>query len=158
MNTLSVADAVPPKATPRNTPSALTPRNTMPLAVQIIGTVLYGGFAIVAVTLAFIHSWPAGVALTGFLAWRGGFTPQGFSQPDTNGVADQARALSPGAGPAPESSGNASFDAYRRDMLARLEQEQEAFDGFLERLRRAKDSAEFDQFMEDRAQRASETR
>ena len=41
-------------------------------------------------------------------------------------------------------------------MLKRLEQEQEAFEAFLERLREAKDKAEFDQFMEDREKRASQ--
>ena len=46
---------------------------------------------------------------------------------------------------------NASFDAYRADMLRRLEQEQGEFDGFLDRLRAAKDQAEFDKFVDERA-------
>ena len=49
-------------------------------------------------------------------------------------------------------SGNASFDAYRAEMLNRLEQEQVKFEGFLERLRDAKDQSEFDRFMDARAE------
>ena len=51
-------------------------------------------------------------------------------------------------------SGNASFDAYRSEMLDRLEKEQSRFDDFLGRLREAKDKAEFEDFMEDRARAA----
>lgn len=51
-----------------------------------------------------------------------------------------------GAGP----TGNAAFDDYREETLRRLEEEQSAFVGFLEQLRRAKDKAEFDQFMSER--------
>lgn len=49
------------------------------------------------------------------------------------------------------STGNSAFDAYRADTLRRLEEEQGNFEAFLERLRDAKDKAEFDQFMDDRA-------
>ena len=45
------------------------------------------------------------------------------------------------------SSGNHAFDAYREETLRRLEEEQHEFKDFLERLRMAKDRAEFDQFM-----------
>lgn len=48
------------------------------------------------------------------------------------------------------SSGNTAFDAYRAETLRRLEDEQEAFQAFLERLRAAKDKSEFDAFMDDR--------
>ena len=51
------------------------------------------------------------------------------------------------AGP---SSGNAAFDEYRDETLKRLEDEQKEFWGFLDRLRRAKDKAEFDQFVAER--------
>jgi len=37
-----------------------------------------------------------------------------------------------------------------RNTLKRLDEEQSAFQGFMDRLRQAKDKAEFDQFMEDR--------
>lgn len=54
------------------------------------------------------------------------------------------------------SSGNRAFDEYRQDTLRRLEEEQKDFRDFLERLRQAKDKAEFDQFMADRRRRANE--
>ena len=55
-----------------------------------------------------------------------------------------------------KSSGNSAFDAYKADTLRRLEEEQDAFEAFLQRLREAKDKAEFDQFMQDRTRKARE--
>jgi len=55
-------------------------------------------------------------------------------------------------------TGNAAFDSYKDETLRRLEEEQSNFEEFLERLREAKDKAEFDQFMEDRAKSADDTR
>lgn len=49
-----------------------------------------------------------------------------------------------------QSSGNHAFDEYRDETLRRLEDEQREFLAFLERLRHAKDKAEFDQFMAER--------
>jgi uncharacterized protein DUF2852 len=51
------------------------------------------------------------------------------------------------------SSGNRAFDDYRSETLQRLEEEQREFKEFLERLRFAKDRAEFDQFMTERRNR-----
>jgi len=51
------------------------------------------------------------------------------------------------------SSGNRAFDEYREETLRRLEEEQTEFKGFLDRLRHAKDKAEFDQFMNERRNR-----
>jgi len=48
-------------------------------------------------------------------------------------------------------TGNTAFDSYRDETLKRLQDEQQAFNGFLNNLRAAKDKAEFDQFMDDRA-------
>jgi Protein of unknown function (DUF2852) len=48
------------------------------------------------------------------------------------------------------SSGNRAFDEYRAETLRRLEEEQREFKEFLDRLRHAKDKAEFDQFMAER--------
>ena len=45
------------------------------------------------------------------------------------------------------SSGNRAFDEYRAETLRRLEEEEREFRAFLDRLRHAKDKAEFDQFM-----------
>lgn len=55
----------------------------------------------------------------------------------------------------PPSSGNRAFDEYRTETLQRLEEEQREFREFLERLRAAKDRAEFDQFMSERRGRSS---
>ncbi|VDC31621.1 DUF2852 domain-containing protein [Pseudogemmobacter humi] len=48
-------------------------------------------------------------------------------------------------------TGNAAFDSYKADTLRRLEEEQDAFESFLRRLRDARDKQEFDHFMEERA-------
>jgi hypothetical protein len=65
-----------------------------------------------------------------------------------------------GAGGAPwshgPSSGNRAFDEYRSETLRRLEDEQREFRDFLDRLRMAKDKAEFDQFMSERRDRPPE--
>jgi Protein of unknown function (DUF2852) len=53
-------------------------------------------------------------------------------------------------------SGNRAFDDYRAETLRRLEDEQREFRDFLERLRQAKDKAEFDQFMAERRNRPPE--
>lgn len=47
-------------------------------------------------------------------------------------------------------TGNRAFDEYREDTLNKLEQEAHEFTSFLDRLRHAKDKAEFDQFMAER--------
>ena len=52
-------------------------------------------------------------------------------------------------------SGNHAFDSYKAETLRRLEDEQAAFEGFLQRLREAKDKQEFDRFMDDRASAAA---
>lgn len=54
-------------------------------------------------------------------------------------------------------TGNAAFDAYKADTLARLEEEQTNFEAFLTRLREAKDKAEFDQFMSERSTKNDDT-
>ena len=60
-----------------------------------------------------------------------------------------------GQGPR-RSSGNRAFDEYRAETLRRLEEEQDEFLQFLDRLRMAKDKAEFDEFLSERRRRASE--
>lgn len=47
-------------------------------------------------------------------------------------------------------TGNAAFDAYRAETLKRLEEEHREFLDFLQKLREARDKAEFDQFMQQR--------
>lgn len=55
-------------------------------------------------------------------------------------------------------TGNHAFDDYREDTLNKLEQEAEEFRSFLDRLRHAKDKAEFDMFMSERRNPSSEPR
>ena len=63
--------------------------------------------------------------------------------------------MPPGAPPAPRCgrAAIAAFDEYKVETLKRLEEEQNEFQSFLERLRHAKDKAEFDQFMTERRNR-----
>ncbi len=96
------------------------------------------GAWIAAMVLGYIFFWPVGLALTFYMAFTGRF-----------GCRKAAR-----RGFTMGSSGNSAFDAYKADTLARLEAEQRNFESFLERLREAKDKAEFDQFMEERARKA----
>jgi len=51
-------------------------------------------------------------------------------------------------------SGNRAFDAYREETLRRLEEEQQEFQAYLDRLRQARDKAEFDEFMAERRRRS----
>ena len=50
-----------------------------------------------------------------------------------------------------QATGNRAFDDYKAQALRRLEEEQEAFEAFLQRLRTSKDKTEFDAFMDERA-------
>ena len=66
----------------------------------------------------------------------------------------QAAAERWGRGGYRASSGNGAFDEYRAETLRRLEEEQREFKEFFDRLRHAKDKAEFDQFMTERGRRS----
>ena len=54
------------------------------------------------------------------------------------------------------SSGNTAFDAYKADTLRRLEEEQQQFEAFMDRLRAAKDQSQFDEFMKDRSRKTED--
>jgi hypothetical protein len=127
-------------------------RRTPHLAVQILGLLAFTGFAIVTTVMAFVMFWLAGVVLTLAFVWFG-FRPL-LGQRHVN-AGHAPAGLGPVA-PVVRHSGNTRFDTYRDDVLRQLEDEQASFDGFLTRLRDAKDSSEFDAFMEDRA-RANRT-
>ena len=71
----------------------------------------------------------------GWQPWAGPWAACGTSQRD-----EQSQ----------RTSGNRAFDEYRAETLRRLEQEQQEFAAFLDRLRFAKDKAEFDAFMDAR--------
>ena len=98
---------------------------------------------IAAMVLGFVFAWPIGLGLLAYMIWSKRMSKsfcRGAERPDRMGRFDSLRP-----------SGNSAFDAYKTDMLRRLEDEQAAFEAFLQRLRAAKDKSEFDAFMEDRA-------
>lgn len=101
---------------------------------------------IAATILGFIFFWPAGLALLGYLIW----SRRMFNRSSSCGRSRMQR-MNPMQRSAWMSSGNSAFDAYKSETLRRLEDEQQAFDAFLQRLREAKDKQEFDAFMQDRA-------
>jgi len=103
------------------------------------------GAWIAAMVLGFIFFWPVGLALLFYMIW----SKRMFSKNCTSLTRHSARH----ARHAMKSSGNSAFDAYKMETLRRLEEEQGNFEAFLERLREAKDKAEFDEFMQDRARK-----
>ncbi|WP_377506253.1 DUF2852 domain-containing protein [Octadecabacter sp. R77987] len=127
----------------------------MPVAVQVLSTLLFAAFAIPVTIVALNVFWPAGILIALILAWRGGFAPTGTPSAAPRNLDEAVKSLVPTTAQkaAATSSGNANFDAYRADMLERLEIEQQNFEGFLTRLRDAKDKSEFDDFMDARAKR-----
>jgi hypothetical protein len=102
---------------------------------------------IALLVLTFIIAWPIGLALLAYLIWSGrmGCGSRGRWHGRQERWREQWQ-RSPWSG----SSGNAAFDEYRAETLKRLEDEEKEFRAFLDRLRTAKDKAEFDQFMADR--------
>jgi len=116
----------------------------------------------IAVTiLGFIIWWPVGLALLFFTlgsrkmgCWSNGdrfankMERMQYKMDRMRGRMERRGFGFGGFGPA--SSGNRAFDEYRVETLKRLEEEQVEFKDFLDRLRHAKDKAEFDQFMAER--------
>ncbi|HEY1719954.1 MAG TPA: DUF2852 domain-containing protein [Magnetospirillaceae bacterium] len=125
---------------------------------------------IAATILGFIFFWPAGLALLVFSARSGrmGCWHHGDRYSDRwqaraerwRDRADRAQQKAErwfgGHGGRHHSSGNRAFDEYRMETLRRLEEEQDEFMQFLDRLRMAKDKSEFDEFLNERRRRASE--
>lgn len=124
-------------------PAQMQPQ--VPVAVQILTIIFFAGFAISVSIVAMALFGVIGIALAALFAWQwgrmralGGTTP----------------VMRPAQPAPPISTGNASFDAYRDEVLARLEEEQTQFQDFLARLRAAKDQTEFDAFMDQHAEAA----
>ena len=109
---------------------------------------------IAAMVLGFIVFWPVGLFLVGYITYTNrwssnkmfGCSARRASHDRTDTAYHAYRAAQP--------SGNVAFDSYKAEMLRRLEDEQTAFEAFLQRLREAKDKSEFDAFMADRAKEA----
>jgi len=105
------------------------------------------GAWIAAMVLGFIFFWPVGLALLAYMIW----SKRMFSKSCRN------RSVTRHMSTMMTSSGNSAFDNYKAETLRRLEDEQTSFETFLQRLRDAKDKAEFDDFMADRARAAAST-
>lgn len=103
-----------------------------------------------AMILGFIFIWPVGLAFLAYMIWS-----KRMFKGSSRGMCRQDHRMGRHFGHSMRPSGNSAFDSYKADMLRRLEDEQSAFEAFLERLRDAKDKSEFDSFMEDRARAAS---
>lgn len=101
------------------------------------------GAWIAAMVLGFIFFWPVGLALLFYMIW----SKRMFGHASCGHRARYRHRHF-------RETGNAAFDSYKADTLKRLEDEQKAFEDFLQRLREAKDKSEFDQFMDDRAKAA----
>lgn len=124
---------------------------------------------IAAMVLGFVFVWPVGLALLAYIIWSKRMFNRSCGQGRDNTTDGRGEGRGPGASHYGSqwgskfgsrhmggfrSSGNSAFDAYKEETLRRLQEEQEAFQSFLQRLREAKDKTEFDAFMDDRAKAA----
>ena len=109
--------------------------------------------------LGFMLWWPAGLGILGYLIWSGrmGCWKHERRRWREEGMSKIHETADRWAGRRGRSSGNAAFDEYREETLRRLEEEQREFRDFLERLRVARDKAEFDQFLAERRRRPDAT-
>ncbi|MEL7257640.1 MAG: DUF2852 domain-containing protein [Pseudomonadota bacterium] len=98
------------------------------------------GAWIALLVVSLIVFWPLGLALLAYMIWSKKMTCHSH----------KLRRHHRRSG----GTGNTAFDAYREETLQRLEEEQQNFEAFLKRLRDARDKAEFDQFIEERAAQA----
>ncbi len=105
---------------------------------------------IAALVISFALVWPVGLAILAYMIWSKRMFGS-CSKRRTGASFATAASMT-------RSSGNSAFDAYRDETLRRLQDEQASFERFLDRLRQAKDKAEFDQFMEERAKSAEDRR
>ena len=108
---------------------------------------------IAGIVLGFWFWWPVGLAvlLYRLSTRRSGLRRVGRWQfPTSMGRCGRGFSYAP-------PSGNHAFDEYRSETLRRLEDEQREFHEYLERLRQARDKQEFEQFMNERRQRAVPT-
>ena len=100
------------------------------------------GAWLAAMILGFVFFWPLGIAILFYMIW-------------SNRMFSNSKTCSPAKSfyRRDGSSGNTAFDAYKVDILRRLEEEQLQFEAFMNRLRAAKDQSEFDEFMKDRSRK-----
>jgi hypothetical protein len=109
------------------------------------------GAWIAAMVLGFVFFWPIGLALLAYMIWSKRMFGKSCNHEGHHGRHMNRHHYRA----AMRTSGNTAFDAYKSETLRRLEEEQSNFEAFLARLREAKDKAEFDNFMDDRARKAA---
>ena len=127
-----------------------------PVAVQILAIIGFTGFAIPVSIVAMNMFGLLGLLLAAFLGWQ--WTRLAGLGRDHR-LSEAVDLLKPQVdSSAQQSSGNSSFDAYRNELMQRLESEQSNFDQFLIRLRDAKDKNQFDTFMVERERIAQDNR
>ena len=107
--------------------------------------------AAAAMILCFVIFWPVGLALLAYMIWGKQMFSRSCGGRRHDHNHDRAQAWGRHAYRTGQTTGNAAFDSYKAEALRRLEDEQAAFEAFLQRLRTSKDKSEFDAFMEDRA-------
>lgn len=114
---------------------------------------------IVLMILGFVFFWPVGLAILAYMIMSGRMGCNHYGRNNAmhdewhahkRKWAEKVRQRCMNHRNTGHSSGNAAFDAYKTETLKRLEDEQQEFTGFLDRLRQSKDKAEFDQFMAER--------
>ena len=120
---------------------------------------------IALVVVSFIVFWPLGLGLLIYLKWSGRMscwkqarwghwsTPDGQPAGGNNSRDDFRQWRRQARWGRRHSSGNFAFDEYREETLRKLEEDQNEFRDYLDKLRAAKDRAEFDQFMNERRNR-----
>jgi hypothetical protein len=121
------------------------------------------GAWIAVMVLGFIAFWPVGLAILAYMIWSkrmcnrssscgswGRHSHHHQSREDWEAMKETWRSM----GQTMRPTGNAAFDTYKAETIKRLQDEQEAFESFLQRLRQAKDKSEFDAFMDERARAA----
>lgn len=120
--------------------------------MQVVSTLDdYGKPAwIITMVVGFLIWWPIGLGILAYLIWSGRMGC-GNKQHWRQHFMQEAKRFGGGFS-AFRPTGNAAFDEYREETLRRLEDEAKEFQAFLDRLRKARDKAEFDQFMADRRQ------
>jgi Protein of unknown function (DUF2852) len=112
---------------------------------------------IIAMVLGFVIFWPIGLALLAYMIWSKRMFGRTCANRTNRHSPDHSRSMGDFARNGGfRSTGNAAFDAYKSETLRRLQDEQEAFESFLDRLRTAKDKTEFDAFMSERARKAAD--
>ncbi|MEL7105456.1 MAG: DUF2852 domain-containing protein [Pseudomonadota bacterium] len=125
-----------------------------PLVVQILAIIGYTGFSIPVAIIAMTQYGILGMFVVLLIIWGWSEVLNLGTKPTMNDIVDRLRPKTDET--AASDTGNASFDAYKSELLTRLENEQANFKTFLARLREAKDKTEFDTFMEARERVAQE--